>query len=183
MEPPTQSAWVWVNSGSSWGTGRPGVLQSMGLQKAGTRLSDWTELNWPSCVTCLKSRSIRVCTLFTCRMGVFEVQLIYHRGSFNNKILFHCCLLQITEYSSLCYRKVLIFNLHYIQKCVAVNAQSTWCFQADNSLRLSYVTHVLLHGWDEEFSGRKRSCSVLVAHALLGLPAQPGRLLSPEQTL
>ena len=55
-------------------------------------------------------------------MGVFEVQLIYHRGSFNNKILFHCCLLQITEYSSLCYRKVLIFNLHYIQKCVAVNA-------------------------------------------------------------
>ena len=38
-------AWVWVNSGSWWWTGRPGVLQFMGLQSR-TRLSDWTELNW-----------------------------------------------------------------------------------------------------------------------------------------
>ena len=36
--------WVWVNSGSWWWTGRPGVLQSMGWQRAG---HDWaTELNW-----------------------------------------------------------------------------------------------------------------------------------------
>ena len=30
--------WVWVNSGSWWWTGRPGVLQSMGLQRVG---HDW----------------------------------------------------------------------------------------------------------------------------------------------
>ena len=36
--------WVWVNSGSWWWTGRPGMLQSMGSQKAGARLSDWTEM-------------------------------------------------------------------------------------------------------------------------------------------
>ena len=41
----TQWAWVWVNSGSCWWTGRPSVLQSMGLQSR-TRLSNWTELNW-----------------------------------------------------------------------------------------------------------------------------------------
>ena len=36
--------WVWVNSGSWWWTGRPGVLQFMGSQKVG---HDWaTELNW-----------------------------------------------------------------------------------------------------------------------------------------
>ena len=36
--------WVWVNSGSWWWTGRPGVLQSMGLQRVG---HNWaTELNW-----------------------------------------------------------------------------------------------------------------------------------------
>ena len=36
--------WVWVNSGSWWWTGRPGVLQSMGLQRV---RHDWvTELNW-----------------------------------------------------------------------------------------------------------------------------------------
>ena len=36
--------WVWVNSGSWWWTGRPGVLQFMGLQRV---RKDWaTELNW-----------------------------------------------------------------------------------------------------------------------------------------
>ena len=36
--------WVWVNSRSWWWTGKPGMLQSMGLQRVG---HDWvTELNW-----------------------------------------------------------------------------------------------------------------------------------------
>ena len=40
----TQCTRVWVNSGSWWWTGRPGVLRFMGLQKVG---HDWaTELNW-----------------------------------------------------------------------------------------------------------------------------------------
>ena len=43
MASPTQRTWVWVNSRSWWWTGKPGVLQSMGLQSQ-TRLSDWTEL-------------------------------------------------------------------------------------------------------------------------------------------
>ena len=42
----TQWMWVWVNSGSWWWTGRPGVLWFMGLQRIG---HDWvTELNWIS---------------------------------------------------------------------------------------------------------------------------------------
>ena len=40
----TQWAWVWVNSGSWWWTGRPGVLRFTGLQRV---RHDWaTELNW-----------------------------------------------------------------------------------------------------------------------------------------
>ena len=40
----TQWTWVWVNSGSWWWTGRPGVLWFMGLQRV---RHDWaTELNW-----------------------------------------------------------------------------------------------------------------------------------------
>ena len=40
----TQWRWVWVNSGSWWWTGRPGVLWSMGSGSVG---HDWeTELNW-----------------------------------------------------------------------------------------------------------------------------------------
>ena len=39
-----QWTWVWVNSGNWWWTGKPGILQSMGLQRV---RHDWvTELNW-----------------------------------------------------------------------------------------------------------------------------------------
>ena len=40
----TRCTWVWVDSGSWWWTGRPGVLQFMGSQRVGHD-SDWTELN------------------------------------------------------------------------------------------------------------------------------------------
>ena len=44
MASPTWWTWVWVNSRSWWWTGRPGVLQFMGLQRVG---HNWvTELNW-----------------------------------------------------------------------------------------------------------------------------------------
>ena len=35
MASPTRCRWVWVNSGSWWWTGRPGVLQFLGLQRVG----------------------------------------------------------------------------------------------------------------------------------------------------
>ena len=41
--------WVWVNFRSWWWTGRPGVLQFMGLQRVGhdwVNELNWTELNW-----------------------------------------------------------------------------------------------------------------------------------------
>ena len=41
----TRWTWVWVNSGSWWRTGRPGVLRFMGSQRVG---HDWaTDLIWP----------------------------------------------------------------------------------------------------------------------------------------
>ena len=47
MVSPTQWTWVRVNSGSWWWTGRPGVLQSMQLQRVGHDWLNWTELNFP----------------------------------------------------------------------------------------------------------------------------------------
>ena len=46
MVSPTQWTWVWVNSGSWWWTGRPGMLKFMGLQRVGHDRA--TELNWMS---------------------------------------------------------------------------------------------------------------------------------------
>ena len=39
----TQWTWVWASSGRWWRTGKPGMLQSMGLQRQ-TQLSDWTTI-------------------------------------------------------------------------------------------------------------------------------------------
>ena len=45
----TQWTWVWISFRSWWWTGKPGMLQFMGLQRVGhdwaTELN-WTELNW-----------------------------------------------------------------------------------------------------------------------------------------
>ena len=50
----TQWTWVWVNWRSWWWTGKPGMLQSMGLQRVG---HDWvTELNWTK-----RDRDIKNC--------------------------------------------------------------------------------------------------------------------------
>ena len=40
----TRWTWVWVNSGSLWWTGRPGVLRFMGSQRVGHYWA--TEVNW-----------------------------------------------------------------------------------------------------------------------------------------
>ena len=44
MASPTQWAWVWASSGSWWWTGKPGILQCMGLQRV---RHDWATIqNW-----------------------------------------------------------------------------------------------------------------------------------------
>ena len=59
MASPTQWIGVCVNSGSWWWTGRPGVLQSMGLQRV---WHDWvTELNKYILQMCIFGRWIESC--------------------------------------------------------------------------------------------------------------------------
>ena len=54
MASPTRWTWVWASSGSCWWTGKPGVLQSMGLQRVGqdwaTELTDWLTGCGPTCL-------------------------------------------------------------------------------------------------------------------------------------
>ena len=55
MASPTQWTWVWVDLGSWWWTGRPGVLWFMGSKRV---RHDWvTELNWSLEATSSKSVS------------------------------------------------------------------------------------------------------------------------------
>ena len=76
----TQWTWVWVNSGSWWWTGRPGVLWFMGSQSR-TRLSDWTELNWTE--HCSMSGSN--CCFLTCIQISQEAgQVVWYSYLFQN---------------------------------------------------------------------------------------------------
>ena len=51
MASPTQWTWVWLNCGSWWWTGWPGVLWFMGSQRVG---HNWaTELNWTGLNYCI----------------------------------------------------------------------------------------------------------------------------------
>ena len=52
---PTPWTWVWVNSGSWWWTGKPGVLRFTGSQIAG---HDWvSELSWTERIVVPKQKS------------------------------------------------------------------------------------------------------------------------------
>ena len=63
MASPTSWTWIWLSSGSWWRTGKPGMLQSMGSQRA---RHDWaTELNW-----------IQLCQVLGAARGIF---LVSHR--------------------------------------------------------------------------------------------------------
>ena len=71
MASPTRWMWVWVNSRSSWWTGRPGVLRFIGSQRVG---HTWvTELNWTD--THLKSCHIGIIINSTVPITVLMIKI------------------------------------------------------------------------------------------------------------
>ena len=104
MASPTQWTWVWVNSGSWWWTGRPGVLHSLGSQRVGhdwvtelnsmhvqalSRISLRNEMKWNEVVqSCLTLCNPRDCSLPGSSVhGIFQaivlewISISFYRGS------------------------------------------------------------------------------------------------------
>ena len=85
MASPTRWPWVWVNSGSLWWTGRPGVLQFVGSQRV---RHDWaTELNWLIYIIliylikrslCVNTTFIQFHSPFTPTSGYHESDLFFY---------------------------------------------------------------------------------------------------------
>ena len=73
----TQWAWVWVNSGSSRWTGRPGVLWFMGSQRVG---HDWaTELSWTESGSRMESKyEGRKSWLVLCSIIIYAPMAVVH---------------------------------------------------------------------------------------------------------
>ena len=78
--------WVWASSRSWWWTGKPGVLQSMGLQRV---RNDWaTELNWTDRLD-IFSYSQVMTNYFPSWSGQFILPLaMYECSHFSTPLLF-----------------------------------------------------------------------------------------------
>ena len=90
MASPTQWTPIWVNSGSWWWTGRPGVLQFMGSQRV---RHDWeTKLNWTEYSPLMWFQGERLLT--ECEILIFK-----------NELSSEC-----TQYIYLCFMEWCSFN-------------------------------------------------------------------------
>ena len=73
----TQWTWVWIDSGSWWWTGRPGMLRFMGSQRVGHYCV--TELNWTESVLCqfyYRTQGLQHTTLLTTQGSVIRENLL-----------------------------------------------------------------------------------------------------------
>ena len=94
----TQWTWVWVNSGSWWCTGRPGVLRFMGSQRVG---HDWaTGLNWIELI--VKSVSLwrdKGWVYLFCHLALILTDFCSDLISFSHLTWFYFALLLLVSYS------------------------------------------------------------------------------------
>ena len=77
MASSTRCTWVWVDSGSWWWTGRPGMLRFLGHKEMDTTEQlNWTELNW----TEWEAPIINVKMLKFIRPTIITFGLIYRKS-------------------------------------------------------------------------------------------------------
>ena len=114
MASPTQWTWVWVNSGSWWWTGRPGMLQFMGSQRVG---HNWeTELNWTGCFqfVCVCERD-------------WESEREYELSCYKIHVHVFMWALAIKSFGELTRRV-------FVRSCGMTIFSSVNCFQSDSTI-------------------------------------------------
>ena len=93
MASSTQWTWVWANSGRQWSTGKPGMLQSMGLQRV---RHDWVTEQQQYTILHRKISLYMLYTSFLCCFRPLITQwkrgqnskLLYWNGYYKRQILF-----------------------------------------------------------------------------------------------
>ena len=116
--PATKSA-VWVNSGSWWWTGRPGMLQFMGLQRV---RHNWvTELNWTELKSAVYRKSSETSAQIICnsrhRLYIIIMFYFFHEIEWNT---FYAILLDYYK-NYFTFRYKIIINLYPVLSLNTVN--------------------------------------------------------------
>ena len=70
----TRWTWVWVNSGSWWQTGRPGVLQSMGSQRV---RHNWATEQLQEYLPKMRSATLQWQLLIYCNIQIYQCSRLY----------------------------------------------------------------------------------------------------------
>ena len=104
----TQRTWVWVNSGSWWWTGRPGVLRFMGSQRIGYNWA--TELNWKSLQMVTAAKKLK--DTYSLEGKLWPTWIAYWKAEPKDSSI-HLCL-----FCSLAYRVIIAIFLNSIYMCL-----------------------------------------------------------------
>ena len=107
MASPTQWTWVWVNSGSWWWTGKPCVLQSMGMQRVTQALATEQQQQMFYVILC-KHLGRGVVVLCFIGMDGF----LFRKSNYFQQQLSHFAALQCVRVWLLCNLPVLVRVLH-----------------------------------------------------------------------
>ena len=132
MVSPTQWTWVWASSGSWWWTGKPGVLQSVGLQRV---RHNWvTELNWTenSCVASRDSAQDPSCYFRKWETSVSKFYILTTAIGFKSKMTSYLVTQMLDE--SLCHLRWFKLPFHIFSKAQCPTPNS-WKFPGDSHSR------------------------------------------------
>ena len=139
--------WVWVNSGSWWWTGRPGVLRFMGLQRVG---HDWvTDLIWSDLNMLFIpqvygfSSFLWLCSCFILLWTDKILDIILVFLNILRLVLWSCIWFIVENVPWALEKNMYVFYLNEIFFCVSNN--STWSnalFKARISLLIFCLDHL-----------------------------------------
>ena len=114
---------VWSSSGSWWWTGKPGVLQSMGLQKVRHIQSNWAD---PTRMSSLEKCLLVLLLIFL--IGLFAICFFVILSCISDFMLWTCILCWLHHLQFFCPILWVVYGFLCVQKLLSLIRSRFFCF-------------------------------------------------------